>query len=451
MAKKLIVIGGNPAGLSCASAVRRAHADWDIIVYEKGQYVSYGSCGLPYFIGGIVEDASNLITLTPETLLNKRNIPLKLNHEVIKVDFNSRKIKVKNLQSEDNEVFEDDYDYLMIATGAKAIKLEGISIDHPRVFDVHVIPDAIKVKNFVEKEKPKSGVLIGAKYIGLEMVEAFLKAGVKYLTIIGPNVIFTSKHKEFIINELEKHGIRYYIGKYVKKVEPISDKTLKIIADDLELTADFVQVSAGVKPNTDIFNGTKLKMIKGAIDVNEYMQTNIENVYAGGDCVLNYHRILKKKVYIPLAPAANKHGRIAGNHIAGKKIDPFGGIIGTAIWKTFDLHCAKTGITLKQAKEAEYDADEIFIQANEVAHYYPNKGKMSVLLVFDRKSHILLGAEITSPTPLGAKKIDVLATAIYAQMTIDQIQQLDLAYAPPFAPVWDPILVAANVARKKCL
>jgi len=447
MSKKLIVIGGNPAGLSCASAVRRAHSDWNIIVYEMGNYVSYGSCGLPYYISDLVNSVDNLITLTPNELINERKINLKLQHEVIGVDFKSKIIKVKNLKT--NEVFEDYYDYLMIATGAKPIHLNGISINHPRVFHLHTIDDAIKIKNFVYNEKPKIGVIIGAGYIGLEMAEAYINLGIKYLSIIDPITVFSTKHKDIIIKNLEKHGIKQYIGKFVKKVEPISNDKLKIISDNLELIADFVQVSVGIRPNTDIFLNTDLKILKGAIEVDEFMRTNIENVYAGGDCVLNYHRILKRKVYIPLAPAANKHGRIAGNHIAGVKTDSFGGVVGTSIWKTLDLYCAKTGITLQQAKEIGYDADEVMIESNEFAHYY-QKGTMSILLVFDKKSHILLGAEIISSTPLGAKKIDVLATALQNEMSIDEIQQLDLAYAPPFAPVWDPILVAANVARKKC-
>jgi NADPH-dependent 2,4-dienoyl-CoA reductase/sulfur reductase-like enzyme len=188
----------------------------------------------------------------------------------------------------------------------------------------------------------------------------------------------------------------------------------------------------------------------GAVMTNEYMQTNIPNVYAAGDCASSYHKILKKNVYIPLAPAANKQGRIAGSYIAGKANIPFSGVVGTAIYKVLDLYCATTGITKEEAKQLGYDAQVTTIESKEIAHYYPGAKKMSVLLVFDAESHLLLGAEITAPSTLGAKKIDVIATALAAKMRIEDIQKLDLSYAPPFAPVWDPILIAANVARKKC-
>ena len=452
---KLVVIGGNPAGLSAASAVRRAHHDWIIDVYEKGPYISYGSCGLPYYISGIVENRDKLITITKEEFLEKRNIPVHIYQEVLSVNFDAKKIKVKDIKT--NEIFERDYDYLVIATGGKPKMRPEIIFEHNHIFHVHTIEDADKVKNFLNGSGLKSGILLGAGYINLELVEAYKAQGIDDLTIVGPRLIFRTKSQEYIKKELEKNGIKVILGKYAKNLEAISDKRLRINFEDGEsLEADFIQISIGVVPNTDIFKGTKLKMMNGAIIVDEYMRTNIENVFAAGDCTTVYHQILKRNAYIPLAPAANKQGRIAGNVIAGKKVDPFPGVLGTSVWKVFDLYCGRTGITETEAKELGYETDSVLVESNEIAHYYPNRGnqfelKMTTYLLFDVKTHHLLGAEITAPSPLGGKKIDVLATALAAKMTIEDIQKLDLSYAPPFAPVWDSILIAANLARKKCL
>lgn len=452
---KLVVIGGNPAGLSAASAVRRAHHDWRIDVYEKGPYISYGSCGLPYYISGIVVDRDKLITISKEKFLEKRNIPVHIYQEVLSVNFNAKIVKVKDIKT--NEIFDRDYDYLVIATGGKPKTRPEITLEHNHIFHVHTIEDADKVKTFLKGSGLKSGILLGAGYINLEMVEAYKAQGIDDLTIVGPRLIFKTKSQEYIKKELEKNGIKVILGKYVKSLEAVSEKRLKIsLGNGDSLEADFVQISIGVVPNTDIFNNTKLKMVRGAIIVDEYMRTNIENVFAAGDCTMVYHQILKQNAYIPLAPAANKQGRIAGNIIAGNKVDPFPGVVGTSVWKVFDLYCGKTGITETEAKELGYETDSVLIESNEIAHYYPNKGnqfelKMTTYLLFDVKTHHLLGAEITAPSPLGGKKIDVLATALAAKMKIEDIQKLDLSYAPPFAPVWDSILIAANVARKKCL
>jgi NADPH-dependent 2,4-dienoyl-CoA reductase/sulfur reductase-like enzyme len=448
---KLIVIGGNPAGLSAASAVRRAHLDWEIIVYEMGEYVSYGGCGLPYYISDVVESKNMLITLTPEILTEKRKIPVKLFHKVTRVDFNKKTVKV--VDTKNNREFEDIYDYLMIATGAEPKRM---GIEHPNLFYVHTIPDADQIKTLVQKNKFKSGVVIGSGYIGLEMLEAYQALGVQELTIIGPRLIYSSESQNFIQKELEKHNIRVIIGQYVRNIEKIDDNHLRINLKSESIATEFVQISIGVKPKTEIFEGSSLKMEKGAIVVDAFMRTNIENVFAAGDCVTSFHTILQKDVFLPLAPAANKQGRIAGQIIAsdGEKVDPFPGIVGTSLWKVFDLYCGKTGITKEQGVAMGLEIETTLIETNEVAHYYPNISgnfgeKMSVLLIYDINSHKLLGGEITSPSQIGAKSIDVLATALSAGMKIEDLQKLDLGYQPAFSPVWHPLLVAANVARKK--
>lgn len=449
---KVVVIGGNPAGLSAASAIRRTHVDWEIDVYEKDRYVSYGACGIPYFVSNEVESLDQLITLTKAKLEEHRNIPVHLFHEVIKVNFETKVVRVRDLK--DHKEFEKPYDFLVIATGAKAKSDPCLDVDHPRIFKVHTLNHAEHLKSFLEENKVDSVVIIGSGYIGLEMLEAYIAQGIKgeQITVIGPRLIFRSQSQKYIELELQRHGVKTILQKRANKVETISDTQLKVILDDGQIIkADLVQLSIGVVPATDMFKETNLELLpNGAIITNEFMRTNIPEVYAAGDCASSYHQILQKNVYIPLAPAANKQGRIAGSHIAGKTDFPFPGVIGTAIYKVLDLYCATTGITQAEAKLRGYDAQVTAIESKEIAHYYPGAKKMSIQLVFDAESHLLLGADITAPSTLGAKKIDVFATALAAKMRIDDLQKLDLSYAPPFAPVWDPILIAANVARKKC-
>ncbi|MHA2245142.1 MAG: FAD-dependent oxidoreductase [Candidatus Hodarchaeales archaeon] len=449
---KTVIIGGNPAGLSAASAIRRTHADWEIDVYEKDQYVSYGACGIPYYVSNEVKSLDQLITLTKEKLEEHRNIPVHLFHEVIKVDFEAKIALIRDLKN--RKEFKKPYDYLVIATGAKAKSDPCLDVDHPRVFKVHTLNHAENLKSFLEEEMVDSVVIIGSGYIGLEMLESYIAQGIKgeQITVIGPRLIFRSQSQKYVKQELEKHGVKIILQKKAKRIVPISETQLKVILEDEHtLKADLVQLSIGVVPTTDMFKETNLEFLpNGAIITNEFMRTNIPNVYAAGDCASSYHQILKKNVYLPLAPAANKQGRIAGSHIVGITDFPFPGVVGTAIYKVLNLYCATTGITQEEAKQLGYDAQVTSIESKEIAHYYPDAKKMSIQLVFDAESHLLLGAEITAPSTLGAKKIDVFATAIAAKMRISDLQKLDLSYAPPFAPVWDPILIAANVARKKC-
>ncbi|MHA1583939.1 MAG: FAD-dependent oxidoreductase [Promethearchaeota archaeon] len=451
---KIIIIGGNPAGLSAASAIRRVHADWQIDVFEKDQYISYGSCGIPYYVADSVKSLDNLMTLSKETLESKRNIPVHLFQEVINVNFDKKSVLIRDVN--EGSEYSKEYDYLVIATGGKP-NLKKIDKDaelnHPRVFKVHILNHAKRLKEFLTATHIQKAVIIGSGYIGLEMLEAYDAQGVKDLTIIGPRLNFRSQSQKFIRKELEKHNVNIILDKRVKTIKKISDTSVKVILqDETEIISDLVQISIGVIPESDLFENSNLKMLpNGAIITDKYGRTNIPMVYAAGDCAAILNSITNKVTYLPLAPAANKLGRIVGKHIAGMEVDGFSGIVNTSIFKVFDLYCGQTGIGDEEARELGFDVASILIEAKERAHYYPNVGKMSVLLRFDKKSHRLLGGEITAPSALGAKKIDVLATALAAKFKIEDLQKLDLAYAPPFSPVWDPILIAANVARKKCL
>ncbi len=447
---RVVIIGGNPAGLSAASRIRKAHKDWDLVVYEKGNYISYAACGIPYYIEEKVKDLQNLITLTKEDMESKRNVPIKMHHEVIEVNFEEKQLLIKNLDT--GEEFEDVYDKLMIATGGKSAVPRSLNVDHQRVLQVHTLDDGLKVRKMLQKEKFNSVLIVGTGFIALEMLEVYKHYGISKITVVGDFFVFRTKTEERIKAELEKHGIEIELRVLVDRLDLLDNGQIQATLDNgRQITAELVQVSVGVIPATELFQEKGLKMAEnGAILIDRKAETNIPEVYAAGDCTMVYHKLRQQDVYIPLAPAANKLGRIAGNNIAGKEVKPFGGVTGTFIFKVFDLYCSKTGLTLEEAKKQNYNAESIFITNNEIAHYYPGAAKMSVLLVFDKTTHRVLGAELTAPTPLGAKKIDVIVAAIYGEMTIPDLQEFDMAYAPPFAPVWDPILIAANIAWKKC-
>lgn len=448
---RIVVIGGNPAGLSAASAIRRARKDWEINVYEKDKFISYGACGIPYYVADDIKNLDSLITLTRKQMQEKRNIPVHIYHEVTDVDFSEKRVTIKDIKNDVSLV--ERYDKLVIATGGQAKPLKAVKEDHERIFYVHTLNHADKLKDYLKKSKNeiKHVTIIGAGYIGLEMLEAYKAYGIPNITIIGPRLVFESDSQKYIQRELVNHGIKIVLGKRVNEIKSDTGQSLRLILDDsTEVNTDLIQISIGVNPATSLFRNKGIDMLpNGAIQTNRYMETTIPDVFAAGDCVASYHRLLKENVYAPLAPAANKQGRIAGSVITGSKVEGFPGIVGTSIFKVLDLYCAKTGITIDQAKKQGYSAESILIENNEIAHYMGSK-KMSILLVFDVETHQLLGAEITAPSTLGAKKIDVFATAIVFSMKIDDLQKLDLSYAPPFAPVWDPVLIAANIARKKC-
>ncbi len=446
---RAIIIGGNAAGLSAASAIKK-NKEINVVVYEAGEYVSYGACGIPYFLKGEVASEQKLITLTPDKL-KEREIPVFTHHKVISVNFETHEIQVSDLKG--NRTFIDAYDYLVIATGADAIKIPNLSIDHPRVFHIHDLAESVHMKKFLTdfKDAIQSAVIIGLGYVGLEMLEAYLAIGIKNLTIIGEKMVFSEEINQKIIAHVRSKGIKVKYPEIVKKVESINNTKLRVTCEDGDIIeADLVQVSIGVKPLTEIFKGTNLAMEKnGAIIVDKFQRTNIPNVFAAGDCCVAFHTLKKRNVYMPLAPAANKQGRVAGEVIANTPTKGFPGIIGTAIFKCMDIFCALSGLKIEEAKEMGYEPDEITIENREIPHYYPNSKNMTLKLIFDKKSHKILGSEIVAGSVMGAKKIDVVVAAISGGFTIEMIQDLDLAYAPPFSPVWDPILIAANVASKK--
>jgi NADPH-dependent 2,4-dienoyl-CoA reductase/sulfur reductase-like enzyme len=350
-----------------------------------------------------------------------------------------------------NKEFEVGYDKLVIATGARAVKPNIKGIDLNGIFTIRFLEDGIAIKNFIRENSPKKALIIGAGYIGMEMAEALVSLGIDVTIVeVMPNILgsMDDEINEVVEAELQKNGVK--LLKSTSVVEFVGDGFVRkaILNNGSSLDVDLVIVGAGIKPNSEIARDAGIEIGRsGAIAVNQRMETNIPGVFAAGDCAEAFHLVLGRPVYIPLGTTANKQGKVAGeNAVGGNAI--FKGIVGTAVFKVFELEVARTGISEKQAKEEGIDYVSTVIEHSSRAHYYPGGSKIRVKLIAERKTGRLLGAEMVGRDGV-AKRIDVFATALHARMSIGEIAGLDLSYAPPFAPVWDPILIAANDIEKK--
>jgi NADPH-dependent 2,4-dienoyl-CoA reductase/sulfur reductase-like enzyme len=451
MNERLVVIGGCAAGMSAASKARRLNPDLEIIVYEKTGFVSYGSCGLPYYVSGLIEDHNTLVVRTPAQFA-KRDIEVHLHHEVTEIDTGNRRVRVTNLKDGSGSWYES-YDKLLIATGGRPTMLPNLSLgDLGGVFVMHAVEDGVATRDFIQRERPKNVVVIGAGYIGLEMAESFHELGLE-TTVIGrpPQVLkrFDADMAQLVQDELESKGIQLSLGDEVKALQgDAQGRVRRVISSKDTFEADLVLLAMGVRPNAALAETAGVALGEtGAIATDPQMRTNLPSVFAAGDCAEAYHRITRRGAYIPLGTTANKQGRVAGANLGGGHAE-FEGIVGTAITKVLDVYAALTGLVEKEAQALGYAVQSTTIKAGSRAHYYPGGRPMHVKLVVEESSGRLLGGQIVGDEGAGPR-IDVLATALHQGMTIEKLSRLDLAYVPPIAPVWDPLLVAANVALKE--
>jgi NADPH-dependent 2,4-dienoyl-CoA reductase/sulfur reductase-like enzyme len=446
--KLLVVIGGVAAGLSAASYVKRRRPDIEVLVLEKSPHASYGSCGLPYLIEGLVEDPMELIARPIEELREKRGLDVRVLHEVLGININEERVIVRNIEAD--KEFEVQYDWLVISTGASALLPSFPGIDAEGVFTLRTLEDGIRVESFIKSKSPKSAAIVGGGYIGMEMAEAFSTRGFEVSVIEKlPRVLanYDEEISEKVIEELIENDIKLMVGSGVNAIER-NGKVTKVITESETVETELVLLGIGIKPNTVLAKDAGIELGEtGAIHVNERMETNIPGVYACGDCAEAYHRILKRNVWIPLGDTANKQGRIAGANIVGEDV-VFPGIIGTSATKAFDLEVARTGLGELEAEVEGFDVSTTLIESNTRAHYYPGRKSIMIKLVAEKSTKKLIGAQAIGGEAV-AKRIDVFATAIWAQMTLDEIAWLDLTYVPPVAPVWDPVLVAAQVGMKR--
>ncbi len=446
--KRLVIVGGVAAGMSAAARARRLDPDLEIVAYERTGYVSYGACGLPYLIAGVVPKAADLIARTPEQFA-KQGIEVRTRHEVTAIDSSNKSVQVLDLEG--GREFTTSYDRLVIATGASPIRPPMPGTELEGVFVLRSVEDGIAVTRFLAEEQPTRVVIIGGGYIGVEAAEAFAQRGLQATVLTRPAQllnILDDDIAQMMQAELERNGVVVSVDDVAQAIESDARGRARVVVSQSgRHEADLVLIGAGVSAESALAEDAGIALgVKGAIAVDEKMQTNVPDVYAAGDCAETYHVLLGGSSYVPLGSTANKQGRVAGTNVGGGNA-AFGGVVGTTITKAFELGVAVTGLTEKMARQLGRPAKAVKIEHGSRAHYYPSPGPISVKLVWDPGDGRLLGAQIAGPVA-EAKRVDVLATALHHGLTIEDLQRLDLSYAPPFAPVWDPILVAANVAAK---
>ncbi len=432
---KYVIIGGDAAGMSAAMQIVRADDQAEVTTLEMGTVYSYAQCGLPYVVGGVIDSFDSLIARDVETFREKYGIDARVNHEVTAVD-------VEN-QTVSGEGFQLEYDKLLIATGANPVLPPWDGADLDGIHTIKTIPDTKAIVS--ELNHVSRVVIIGGGYIGLETAENFIELG-KEVTIIerGPRLakIFDKELSEKIHEEAQKHGITLKFNESVESFEG-DERVRRVITDKGAIDADLVVVAVGVRPNTSFLDGTGIHLFgNGAIKVNAFMQTNVENIYAAGDCATQYHRVKERDDHIPLGTHANKQGRLAGRAMVGKP-RPFQGIVGTSIIKFFDLTLGRTGLAEAEIHEMGYPFKTITASVRHIAGYYPDSKKMDIRLSYHEETEQLLGGQIIGEAGVD-KRIDVLATALFHRMRISELEDLDLAYAPPFNGVWDPIQQTAR-------
>ena len=446
--RKIIVIGGVAAGMSAASKAARTSSDVQIVVYTQEEYISYSACSLPYLAQGVISDEGELVARTPEQM-HKSGVQVLINHQVTGICPEKQTVQVRTPQG---DLLEDHYDELVIATGTRSIVPPLPNIGLEGIFTVKTIPDIHKIQAYMAANDPKKAVVVGGGFIGLEMADALTNQGLQ-VTIVekAPQILttFDQDMAQLVADHMAQNGVEICCN---CGVEGFSDngsgQVCGVTADGRAFPADLVILSIGVMPNTEIAASAGIQLgAKKAILVDDEMRTNIPHIYAAGDCATARHIVTGQDVHIPLGTTANKQGRIAGENAAGghKK---FQGVTGASIFKIFQREAARTGLTMREAEMSGIPAWESTITSNTRASGYPGRGPITVKLVMRDGTNEILGAQIVGASGAG-KRIDVLTAMVQLSATPDTLSKLDLAYAPPFSPVWDPLLVAANQAVSK--
>jgi len=441
---RVVVIGGGAAGMSAASAARRVRPAADVVVCEAGGFAAYGMCGIPYFLGGVVPEAEDLLAYPPAEFRDNRGIDLRLRTQVKAVDVAAHQVHTGSEGAEGTL----DYDSLIFATGASPLRPPIPGLTGPRVFTVRSLDEAIELRQLLERGAVGHAVVVGAGYIGLETAEALVDAGVEVEVVEAlPGVLGTVDEPlaRLAQAELERHA-KVRLSARLQEVRERAGgvavgRALTAVADGTEIGTDLVVVATGVRPATELLISAGAEHLPDrAVLVDAQMRTSLPDVFAAGDCVALHHLVLGVPAWIPLGPAANKTGRVAGTAAVGGTAS-FGGVAGTAAVKVFDLEVARTGVTLTEARLAGLTAVATDVVSRSRAKYYPGAAALHIRLVHTPDGK-LLGGQIAGREG-AAKRIDVLATALHAGFTVADLAALDLSYAPPFAPVYDPVLAAA--------
>lgn len=441
-----VIIGGDAAGMSAAMEIVRQDSTAKITTLEKGHIYSYGQCGLPYVVGKHVPSSTDVIARSVEMFRSKYGIDAKTGYEVTSVDPLTKTVSGNILQTRD--IFSLKYDRLLIATGASPVIPDWEGKDLAGIHTIKTIPNTEAI--IADLEQVNHVTIIGGGYIGLEMAENFVGIGKKVRIIQRSNQlanIFDEDMSGVVHQEAIKQQVEVILNEEVQSFSG-NHRVNTVITDKRSYHTDLVLIAAGIKPTTDFLKDTGIRTIpNGAIIVNRHLETSISDIYAAGDCATHYNRVKQKDDYVPLGTTANKQGRLAGFNMMGQKRE-FKGIVGTSIMKFFDLSLGKTGLSEKEAEQLGISYETHLQQVNDIAGYYPGREEMQIKLIYRKDNQLLLGGQIIGGNGVD-KRIDVLATALFHQMSISDLLDLDLAYSPPFNGVWDPLQQLAKRVRKK--
>ncbi len=440
---KIVIIGGVAAGATAAARARRVNESAEITIFEKGDYVSFANCGLPYYVGGDIKERGRLLLVTPELFRERYNINVRTGCEVTEINRKSKRVSVVCR----GEAFEESYDKLIIATGGEPITPPVPGTELYGVSKVFTVPDADRIKEMTDNGV-KSAVVVGGGFIGIETAEALLKLGIKTTLVEAQSQLMSGFDPEFSLpmeRRLAAMGLEIRLGVSLKSISG-SEKAESIeLSDGSTIPADLVIMAVGVRPRTSLAQKAGLSLgITGGIKVNAAMQTDDPDIYAAGDAVESLHLVSKRPVRIPLAGSANKQGRVAGTNAAGGRL-LFNGVLGTSIIKIGGLTAGRTGLSEREAKAEKLEYYTIFVPAASNATYYPGSGWMILKLVAEKFTGRVLGAQAVGEKGVD-KRIDVLATAIYGGLSVLDLENLDLAYAPPFSSAKDPSILAGMIA-----
>ncbi len=442
---KIVIIGGVAGGATAAARIRRLDENAEIVVFERSGFISYANCGLPYYIGGVIEDESDLTLQTPESFWKRFRVKMNVEHEVIEISPENKTVTVKNL--ENGEVFTESYDKLLLSPGAKPIKpgFEGIESD--RIFTLRTVEDTLKIKKYLNAYHPGSAVVVGGGFIGIEVAENLRELGVKVTLVEAADQLmapFDNDMASFIHAELRKNGIELMLGQMVEGFADTDSGIDVRLKDSGAIHTDMVFMAIGVAPETTLARAAGLELgIKGSIVVNDRMETSVPDIYAVGDAVQIKNFVTDTDTLISLAGPANKQGRIAADNICGGDSRYTGGQ-GSSVIKIFNMTAAVTGINEKTARSLGLDTDKVILSPMSHAGYYPGGTVMTMKVLFEKGSYRILGAQIVGFDGVD-KRIDVLATAIRAGMKAYELIDLDLAYAPPYSSAKDPVNMAGYI------
>ena len=439
---KVVIVGGVAGGATAAARIRRLDEKAEIIVFERSGYISYANCGLPYYIGDVITDPEELTLQTPESFFSRFRIIMKVRHEVTAIHPDKKTVSVKNLET--GEDFEEPYDKLILSPGAKPTqpRLSGIGIE--KLLTLRTVEAPCRIKKYIHQHHPKSAVLAGGGFIGLELAENLRDLGMDVTIVQRPKQLmnpFDADMASFIHNEMRKHGVSLALGHTVEGFEEKDGGVDVLLKDENPLHADMVILAIGVTPDTHLAREARLKMgIKNSIAVNDRMETSVPDIYAAGDAVQVKHYVTGQDALISLAGPANKQGRIIADNICGGD-SRYTGSQGSSVIKVFDMTAAVTGVNETNARRAGLDTDSVILSPMSHAGYYPGGKAMTMKVVFEKKTYRLLGAQIVGYEGVD-KRIDVLAAAIHAGLKAPQLKDLDLAYAPPYSSAKDPVNMA---------